>query len=508
MPWYPVKDYGDFVIKLQWRDSSTGTSGNGGVFVRFPNPVEAAARPAANRYPCQVGSAQSDPAWVAIYCGHEIQINDNQPSEPQKTGSVYNFSPLNATQAKVQPRGTWVDYEIRVVGQTYTITRNGEVLQVFENTPGKQSSRSGDPSTTDRQFLRGFIGLQNHGASDVDRLPQHPRAAAGRGLGPGAGHGLRQRRAQGRVPLDRRGGQRGDDQVGRLHDRRRPDGREDPAGDHELAQPGRAGRGRDLHRSGGRDAVGDRSGGDRQRTGGPAVTHDVNALPAAWDPAAVTAKVGDTVRWNFPAATAGAPHDLWLIKPGEAPLSDGTLLVTGDLPIVLPGGPSITNTVTQAGTYTFVCKIHGHKGATDWEGMVGKITVTSGSSTVPGSGVDYTEYRVNGGAWTKKANTANASPFLTTFKAEAEGDYAIEYRSADKAGNVEATKSVALQDREAVGLGLGRRGRDRDGAAHAGHHARGHGAVRADHPGCGEGLRRHHHGDGHVEPGVVEADGL
>ena len=81
--------------------------------------------------------ARAIPAWVAIYCGHEIQINDNQPSEPQKTGSVYNFSPLNATQAKVQPRGTWVDYEIKVVGQTYTIIRNGEVLQMFENTPGK-----------------------------------------------------------------------------------------------------------------------------------------------------------------------------------------------------------------------------------------------------------------------------------------------------------------------------------------------------------------------------------
>ena len=80
---------------------------------------------------------------MAIYCGHEIQVNDNQASEPQKTGSIYNFSPLNATQAKVQPRGTWVDYEIKVVGQTYTIIRNGEVLQTFENTPGKQSSRSG-----------------------------------------------------------------------------------------------------------------------------------------------------------------------------------------------------------------------------------------------------------------------------------------------------------------------------------------------------------------------------
>ncbi len=166
MPWYPVKDYGDFSLKFQWRDSATGTNGNGGAFVRFPNPAEAVTRTAATRYPCQVGSAQTDPAWVAIYCGHEIQINDYQ-SDTQKTGSIYNFSPLDATQAKVQPSGTWVDYEIKVVGQTYTISRNGEVLQTFQNTPGKTSSRSGDPSTTDRQFTRGYIGLQNHSDADV-----------------------------------------------------------------------------------------------------------------------------------------------------------------------------------------------------------------------------------------------------------------------------------------------------------------------------------------------------
>ena len=78
MPWYPVKEYGDFSLKLQWRDSSTGTNGNSGIFARFPHPDEAVARPAAQRYPCQVGSATSQPAWVAIYCGHEIQINDHQ----------------------------------------------------------------------------------------------------------------------------------------------------------------------------------------------------------------------------------------------------------------------------------------------------------------------------------------------------------------------------------------------------------------------------------------------
>ena len=57
MPWYPVKDYGDFSLKFQWRDSGTGSTGNGGAFVRFPNPTEAVTRTAATRYPCQVGSA-------------------------------------------------------------------------------------------------------------------------------------------------------------------------------------------------------------------------------------------------------------------------------------------------------------------------------------------------------------------------------------------------------------------------------------------------------------------
>jgi hypothetical protein len=41
------------------------------------------------------------------------------------------------------------------------------VINEFDNTPGKQSSRAGDPPTDMRQFLSGFLGLQNHGNSDV-----------------------------------------------------------------------------------------------------------------------------------------------------------------------------------------------------------------------------------------------------------------------------------------------------------------------------------------------------
>ena len=455
MPWYPVKEYGDFVVKLQWRDSSTGTSGNGGVFVRFPNPAEAITRTAANRYPCQVGSGQSDPAWVAIYCGHEIQINDNQPSEPQKTGSVYNFSALDATRAKVQPRGTWVDYEIRVVGQTYTISRNGEVLQTFQNTPGKTSSRSGDPSTTDRQFSKGYIGLQNHGSSDIIDyrnirvLPLDSGSVRGPFTVEGNGaHKVEFRSTDvaGNVETTKSV----DFTIGS-----QPAGEKTPPVTTHALNPAAPGAGGTYTGAVGvtlsaTDPAEQGTGG-----GGAAQTLQVNATPSAWDPSSLSAKVNDTVRFNFPAATAGAPHDLWVIKPGEGKLSDGTLLVKGDLPIVLPGGASIDAPVDQAGEYTFLCKIHGHKGTTDWEGMVAKVNVTSGSTTVPGSGVDYTEYRVNTGGttgeWVRKANTGSASPFVTSLSVNAVGSHTVEYRSVDKAGNTEATKSVSFSIKQDTG---------------------------------------------------------
>ncbi|GAA4069283.1 DUF1080 domain-containing protein [Actinomadura miaoliensis] len=167
MLWYAGKDYGDFSLRLQFRDARTdGGYSNSGVFVRFPDlrtPLE--ERPAGS---CgTVGSARTSPAWVAIYCGHEIQIYDGPTGEPQKTGSVYNFGTVGLDRARPTPPGTWNDYEIRVQGQHYTIIRNGEVINEFDNTPGKNSSRAGDPPTDLRQFTRGFIGLQNHGSSDV-----------------------------------------------------------------------------------------------------------------------------------------------------------------------------------------------------------------------------------------------------------------------------------------------------------------------------------------------------
>ncbi|WP_435827467.1 3-keto-disaccharide hydrolase [Actinoplanes philippinensis] len=166
MLWH-TRELADFSLKVQFRDIAPGTGrANTGVFTRFPDPrIPLDQRPAGS---CgTVGSARTSQAWVAIYCGHEVQIYDGDSGEPQKTGSIYNFDPVTLADARVTPKNQWNDYEIRVVGQHYTIIRNGVVINEFDNTPGKQSSRAGDPATDLRQFLRGHIGLQNHGDNDL-----------------------------------------------------------------------------------------------------------------------------------------------------------------------------------------------------------------------------------------------------------------------------------------------------------------------------------------------------
>ncbi|MBP0723672.1 CehA/McbA family metallohydrolase [Bacillus sp. RG28] len=52
------------------------------------------------------------------------------------------------------------------------------------------------------------------------------------------------------------------------------------------------------------------------------------------------------------------------------------------------------------------------------------------------SGVDGTQYRINGGEWTK---------YTTSFTISKDGKYNVEYRSIDKAGNTEAIKSVNVK---------------------------------------------------------------
>jgi plastocyanin len=156
MLWFPERKYGDFSLKLQWRDDAPGTgNANSGVFVRFPwvhdHPEE------------------SRPEWVAIKYGHEIQEFDSPAGDMYKTGSVYGFDRVGLAGAGVTQKGTWNDYEIRVVDQHYSVYRNGVLINEFDNTGGQvfEPPRSDDPGTDGRRFASGYVGLQVHGTTDV-----------------------------------------------------------------------------------------------------------------------------------------------------------------------------------------------------------------------------------------------------------------------------------------------------------------------------------------------------
>lgn len=131
MLWYADKKFADYTVKLQYKLSRD--TDNSGVFTRFPDPG-------------------NDP-YVAVNQGHEIQIREGVAGdgEDQKTGSVYNFDREDTRNSR--PLGEWNDYEITVVGQTYTMTLNGQVVNTYHS----DGSRGID----------GFIGLQNHGNADT-----------------------------------------------------------------------------------------------------------------------------------------------------------------------------------------------------------------------------------------------------------------------------------------------------------------------------------------------------
>ncbi|MGP4049836.1 OmpL47-type beta-barrel domain-containing protein [Streptomyces sp. 2A115] len=156
MLWFPERKYGDFSLKLQWRDDAPGTgNANSGVFVRFPGVHDHPEEPR--------------PEWVAIKYGHEVQVFDSPSGDMYKTGSLYGFDRVGLAGAGVTQKGTWNDYEIRVVDQHYSVYRNGVLINEFDNTGGQDFTppRSDDPGTDGRRFASGYVGLQVHGTTDV-----------------------------------------------------------------------------------------------------------------------------------------------------------------------------------------------------------------------------------------------------------------------------------------------------------------------------------------------------
>ena len=134
--WYAVKEYGDFVLELDFRCSDGAT--NSGVFVRVP------------------GVLTSDDY---IYHSFEVQINDAGEGI-HHTGAVYDAEAPSA--AASNPPGEWNHFRISFVGSHIEIELNGVKVVEWEAEPrGKIQDFA----------ARGYIGLQNHD----DRSPVYFR---------------------------------------------------------------------------------------------------------------------------------------------------------------------------------------------------------------------------------------------------------------------------------------------------------------------------------------------
>ena len=131
MLWYSASQFRDFELTVDWKITQTGD--NSGVFIRFPDP-------------------NGDP-FNAVREGYEVQIDDLANPDGQmihQTGALYDVEPPLTLASN--PPGQWNTFVIRVVGQSYNVSLNGQ--PVIANFHGNRS-------------VRGFIGLQNHLPKDV-----------------------------------------------------------------------------------------------------------------------------------------------------------------------------------------------------------------------------------------------------------------------------------------------------------------------------------------------------
>jgi hypothetical protein len=126
---FTVREYADFVLKLEWR---LWEGGNNGIGIRAPLTGDVA------------------------YSGMEIQVLDDEaevyqkmPIKPtQYTGSVYDVFP--AKPGHVKRNGVWNQYEIRANKRRVTVVLNGATICDADLA-----------SVTDPAVLKKHPGLQN-----------------------------------------------------------------------------------------------------------------------------------------------------------------------------------------------------------------------------------------------------------------------------------------------------------------------------------------------------------
>ena len=188
--WYAKEAFDDFTLRLQFRIFDTA-SHNSGVFVRFRNPLAPVAKAIADRATADKVPIGGNPAWTAVYTGFEVQIDDTAKGDPNRdfygipepnglwkhrTGAIYNIpagdfiyhlGTYDAAWQQYTPGpllapGATFEYEIRVAGDTYTVTlqdlSSGQKVTTttYENTDTVRglATVAGQPA--------GYVGIQSY----------------------------------------------------------------------------------------------------------------------------------------------------------------------------------------------------------------------------------------------------------------------------------------------------------------------------------------------------------
>jgi choline dehydrogenase-like flavoprotein len=173
--YYARQPFADFTLRVQFRIMDLAAH-NSGVFVRFRDPTidptpEIAGRITAAGHD---GLFAKNRAWSAVHSGFEIQIDDNARLGKNRTGAIYDIpagdpGPSGAVEPATQAYtagpplvpGRWLEYEIDVRGDDYTVDLTD--LQTGD------SKRTTTFKNTDmfRGAATGYIGFQSYDRSPI-----------------------------------------------------------------------------------------------------------------------------------------------------------------------------------------------------------------------------------------------------------------------------------------------------------------------------------------------------
>jgi uncharacterized protein len=120
---YAKEEFGDFVIRAQWRISKDG---NSGLFIR--------------------AAVEGNP-WET---GHEVQVLNMPRDEMHSTGSLYGSVAVNPKADETPDK--WHEFEVEVRGRHYIVI--ADQVKVID-------AKAADYPELNNHRLRGFIGLQD-----------------------------------------------------------------------------------------------------------------------------------------------------------------------------------------------------------------------------------------------------------------------------------------------------------------------------------------------------------